>query len=95
MEDVRSLSDDLLVSRFTDAVRDDRRRLAELLSLIGEIDAALDDYRRIVVPWGALHLPEVQEAVRARGFELRSTDQKLLLRYATVFWALLGSGRQD
>jgi hypothetical protein len=38
--------------------------------LLGRIDAALDDYAEIVVPWGAGHMPELERGVLERGFEL-------------------------
>jgi hypothetical protein len=39
------------------------------LHLLEELDRALQDHDRIVVPWGAWHHAEISEAVRARGFE--------------------------
>jgi hypothetical protein len=46
--------------------------------LLGEIEDALVDYRRIIVPWGALHLPEIEAAIVAIGFE-RTHDDSLRL----------------
>lgn len=56
--------------------------------LIDAIDAALPEYENVVVPWGALHLPEVEEAVREREFVLRSTEKHLLFRWDEVADAL-------
>lgn len=36
--------------------------------LIAELDRALLEYDRVVVPWGALHQPEIQQHVRDLGF---------------------------
>jgi hypothetical protein len=57
--------------------------------LIEALDESLDDYQRIIVPWGALHLPEVEAAVLARGFEPGVTRHHLLFRYASILTALL------
>ncbi len=37
--------------------------------LIAEVDAALPAHPHLVLPWGAAHLPELDEALRTRGFE--------------------------
>lgn len=37
--------------------------------LIGEIEASFGTYDRVIVPWGALHLPEVGEWLEAEGFK--------------------------
>jgi hypothetical protein len=57
--------------------------------LIGELDAVLGDYRRVVVPWGALHLPAIERAVAERGFEETSRAQHPLLSWSTIAAALL------
>ena len=44
-------------------------------NLLREIDAALADYRRVVVPWGALHLPEIERGVVERGFRLEQPSR--------------------
>jgi hypothetical protein len=58
-------------------------------TLVAAIDATIDDYDRIVVPWGALHLPAIEEAVRDRGFERVSSVQHRLISWATLFAFLL------
>ena len=57
--------------------------------LIGELDAVLGDYRRVIVPWGALHLPAVEQAVVERGFEETSRALHPLLSWSTIAGALL------
>lgn len=39
------------------------------LHLIAEVDAALPEHPHLVLPWGAAHLPELDEALRTRGFQ--------------------------
>lgn len=57
--------------------------------LVAALDAALaDGHERIVVPWGALHLPEIEKALLARGFERRAETRRPLVHYATLLGAL-------
>ena len=56
--------------------------------LIQALDESLETYERIIVPWGALHLPEVEAEVLARGFRPGATRQHLLFRYASILTAL-------
>ena len=57
--------------------------------LLGEIRAALDDYQRIVVPWGALHLPGIEDAILGWGFEQTASSQRRITAYQTILTALL------
>jgi hypothetical protein len=61
--------------------------------LIEELDRALPQYRRVIVPWGALHLPEVERALLERGFVLASEGELPIASYSTVLRAL--AGRED
>lgn len=56
--------------------------------LFGEIETALEDYERVVVPWGALHLPAVERTVTAWGFEERSRELHELISWGTILAAL-------
>jgi hypothetical protein len=56
--------------------------------LFTEIESALDDYERVVVPWGALHLPAVERTVIDWGFEERSRELHELISWGTIFAAL-------
>jgi hypothetical protein len=56
--------------------------------LIGEIDSSLGEYERIVIPWGALHLPAIENAISERGFERVSSVRHRLITWATLFAAL-------
>jgi hypothetical protein len=68
-------------SNFLDDVLD--KRNAHLLE---RIDEALARRPRVVVPWGVLHLADVEAGLHARGFELASSEPRSFLPYA----ALLG-----
>jgi hypothetical protein len=47
--------------------------------LLGEIEKSLGDYDIVVVPWGALHLPGIQESVRELGFaQAADTDSRVI-----------------
>jgi len=63
--------------------------------LIEALDGALPDYRRVVVPWGALHLPELEDAVVARGFEQVESRRHELLSWASVLAALMDALRAE
>jgi hypothetical protein len=53
----------------------------------GELDRALDEgYRRVVIPWGALHMPGLEREVLERGFEPATERLRLAFDYATI-WA--------
>jgi hypothetical protein len=56
--------------------------------LIDELLAALDSYERIVVPWGALHLPVIERVLVDEGFELHASSERRLVRYGTIIRAL-------
>lgn len=56
--------------------------------LIGEIDAALAEHAVVVVPWGALHLPEIEEAVLARGFTRTGEHRQRLFDVRAVLTSL-------
>lgn len=56
--------------------------------LLGEIQAGLDDYQRIIVPWGALHLPGIEDAILDWGFEPTTSSQRRIAAYQTILAAL-------
>jgi hypothetical protein len=60
--------------------------------LLARIDASLADHRRVVVPWGALHLAELEAGLVARGFVAAGEIDRPLVRYATVVAALRSFG---
>lgn len=52
--------------------------------LLSELDRALEERTRVVVPWGAYHLPGIEEGLVARGFERRSERVITLVPFAAV-----------
>jgi hypothetical protein len=56
--------------------------------LVGEIERALVEYERVIVPWGALHLPSVEQTVLTWGFAETSRELHPLFAWSTVLAAL-------
>jgi hypothetical protein len=56
--------------------------------LVGELERALREYERVVVPWGALHLPGIEQTVLSWGFAETSRVQHRLFAWSTVAAAL-------
>ena len=50
--------------------------------LVSEIEASLKSYRRVIVPWGALHLEEIESWLRRHDFEQSGEVE----RKALSFW---------
>jgi hypothetical protein len=59
--------------------------------LLATIEEALGKYERVVVPWGALHLPYIESALVERGFERASSAQHRLLSWRRLL-AMAGGG---
>jgi hypothetical protein len=57
--------------------------------LTRELERALTEYERVVVPWGALHLPAIEQAVLDWGFEETSRELHPLFGWTTIAAALL------
>lgn len=62
-------------------------------NLVAWIRASRINYREIVVPWGALHLPGIESEIVAMGFEPRTIDWVPLISWSTLAGALLGQDR--
>ncbi len=52
--------------------------------VVGELDAALPDYAVVVIPWGALHMPGIQQQLLERGFERVDAQQRLAAGYGAL-----------
>ena len=50
--------------------------------LVAEIESSLKDYHRVVVPWGAMHLPEIESWLRDHDF----VQTGEIRRKALAFW---------
>lgn len=49
--------------------------------LIAHIDPALALYELLVIPWGALHMPAVEQAVLGKGFALARSSERLSIDF--------------
>ncbi|MCP5044458.1 MAG: hypothetical protein GY944_25800 [bacterium] len=56
--------------------------------LLGEIAGALGHYERVIVPWGALHLPEVERHMLEQGFVLEAETRRRVVAWKTLFAAI-------
>ncbi len=56
--------------------------------LLGELRDALDEYDRVIVPWGALHQPFLQRETLEMGFEPSSAAYHHLASWKTVLAAV-------
>ncbi len=52
--------------------------------VVGELDAALPDYAVVVIPWGALHMPGIQQQLFERGFERVGAERRLAAGYGAL-----------
>lgn len=57
--------------------------------LLTRLDEALVEYQRIIVPWGALHLPGIESAIFQRGFERTQEARHRLLTWRGIVRRLL------
>ena len=74
-----------IVKLFVSEVIDLRNR-----NLVWEIDRALPEFGRIIVPWGALHMPEIEREILERGFTLQDRTTRQIAGWATIATALAG-----
>ncbi len=49
--------------------------------LMQHITGALGEYSHVIVPWGAAHMPGLEQAIVELGFELSRTEERRLLRF--------------
>jgi hypothetical protein len=64
-------------------------------ALISHLDIALANYETVVVPWGALHMSEIEEAVLKRGFVLHEKKYRVSIDFWKMFLAMLPFGNSD
>lgn len=72
-----------LAALVTDDIIENRNQFA-----IEMIRQSLADYRVIVVPWGAMHMPGISRAVRTMGFEETTTKYVRLMTWSRVVEAI-------
>ncbi len=56
--------------------------------LLAEIQRALPMYDHVIVPWGALHLPEIERDVLERGFVLEDETRRQVVGWDTLLRAI-------
>ncbi len=52
--------------------------------VLAAVDAELPHYHAIVIPWGAMHMPGLEKAIKARGFVVESRRRLPLARYSIM-----------
>lgn len=81
----RVLIDDLL----------DKRNRA----VLSYLPQGLHKYRTLLIPWGALHMPGIEAAVKARGFTLQESRERRSIDFASLsyrrLWKSIGAGAAD
>jgi hypothetical protein len=55
--------------------------------VIHRMRQALDHYDTIIIPWGALHMPEIEAAVLAKDFQLKETRQRTSIDFRKMLHA--------
>lgn len=58
--------------------------------LMAAFDKLQDKYDVFVVPWGAMHMPELEQAFRTRGYRIERAHMLTLARYETVAGHVFG-----
>ncbi len=54
-------------------------------ALISHLDSALANYETVIVPWGALHMAEIEESVLSRGFLLQDKKYRVSIDFWRIF----------
>jgi hypothetical protein len=54
-------------------------------TVIQHMGQALSRYDTIVIPWGALHMPEIEDAVLRRGFVLKEERRRISISFVKFF----------
>lgn len=59
------------------------KRNREVIEHIGRV---VSSYDTIIIPWGALHMPEIEAAVLDKGFELSETRQRTSIDFKRILF---------
>lgn len=76
-------SEKYLTGQAKEIIMDDILRLRNK-ELIGNLRKAVPRYDTVVVPWGALHMPEVEAEVLGQGFTLYQVRQRVSLDFGKL-----------
>lgn len=63
--------------------------------LLGQLAEALAEYRRVIVPWGALHQPAIEASILDDGFQMTDARRHRLVSWLAVAGALLGQSGDE
>jgi hypothetical protein len=58
--------------------------------VIADFDRYAPRFQTIYMPWGALHMPDLEDQLKARGYRIESHRMLQIARYETVLDALSG-----
>lgn len=59
--------------------------------LLGEITNAFDEHQRVIVPWGALHLPGIESEILRDGFVLEEETLRRIVGWETLLASLMAA----
>jgi len=73
-----------ITREMNDVIMDDilHRRNRQLISRLGK---ALDRYDNVIIPWGAMHMKEIEEDVLKRGFKLQEQRERVSIDFRKMF----------
>ncbi|HEY9171210.1 MAG TPA: hypothetical protein VI136_02895 [Verrucomicrobiae bacterium] len=79
----------LKLMQYTPPPQFEQQLLKDLLQkrnrhLLGEIQARLPESERILVPWGAAHMPELAREIQKTGFRLDQTREYTVIRFGSA-----------
>ena len=57
---------------------------------LAEFDKYVGQYKKIYLPWGALHMPDFEDKMKERGYRIESQRMLPIARYQTIIDALSG-----
>lgn len=57
--------------------------------LIGHLKRGMEKHQLILIPWGALHLPEIEKWAADNGFSLKGQKHRIILRFPSYFQFIL------
>ena len=59
------------------------------MAVIRYLDKALDRYDTVVIPWGALHMNELEAEVLKRGFKLQGEQERVSIDFRKMLFGTL------
>lgn len=59
------------------------------IGVISHLDKALDRYDTVIIPWGALHMKEIEAEVLKRGFKQQEERERISIDFRKMFLSML------